>query len=143
MRESHVTMISPAPGFTARVMAKIAERERAQARRRVVIGAGLLAVAATALAALIGGALVVIAVVFAANSDVILGSVIALAPFVTTGTALVEALWISVTVVAHNVSAAQVLAYALAVLVLTLVWVRVVAGSSPRLLTLTVGGFRK
>ena len=143
MRTQHMTMISPAPGFTARVMAKIVERERAQARRRAAIGAGLLVAAAAALVALLGGVLVAVGFVFATNSDVILGSLIALAPFVTTCTTLIEALWISVTLVAHKVSVVQMLAYALGVFVLTLLWVRVVAGSSQHLLTLTVGGLRK
>ena len=143
MRTQHMTMISPAPGFTARVMAKIVERERAQARRRAAIGAGLLVAAAGALVALLGGVLVVVGFVFATNSDVILGSLIALVPFVTTCTTLIEALWISVTVVSANIGAVHMLAYALGVFVLTLLWVRVVAGSSQHLLTLTVGGLRK
>jgi hypothetical protein len=50
--EMRFAMIAPAPGFTNRVMARLAERERARARQRAMIGSALLVGAAIAMLAL-------------------------------------------------------------------------------------------
>ena len=139
----HAIMVAPAPGFTDRVMTRIKARERARARRWGVLGAGLLFLAAGVISVLLGGVLLGLLAIVATNPDVVLTVFVSLTPLVDFGTTVAEALWISLTVVASNVSAVQLLAFAMSVFVLTLVWVRVVSGSSLHLLTQTVGGFGK
>ncbi len=139
----HAIMVAPAPGFTDRVMTRIQARERARARRWGVLGAGLLFLAAGIVSVLLGGVLLGLLAIAATNPDVVLTVFVSLTPLVDFGTTLAEALWIALTVVASNVSAVQLLAFAASVFVLTLVWVRVVSGSSLHLLTQTVGGFGK
>lgn len=139
----HASMVSPAPGFTARVMVRIQARERARARRWGVLGAGLLFLAAGIVSVLLGGVLLGLLAIAAANPDVFLTVVVSLTPLLDFGTTLAEALWISLAVVASNISAVQMLAFAASVFMLTLVWVRVVSGSSLHLLTQTVGGIGK
>ena len=146
MREAqfrHASMMAPAPGFTARVMARIEARERARARRWAMIGASLMFLAAGIVSVLLGGVLLGLLAIVVMNPDVFLTVLVSLTPLVDFGTTVAEALWVSIGVVAANVSAVQMLGFALGVLALTLVWVRMVSGSSLRLLTQTVGGFEK
>lgn len=139
----YASMVAPAAGFTARVMARIQEQERARARRWGVLGAGLLFLAAGVVSVLLAGVLLGLLAIAATNPDVVFTVVVSLTPLVDFGTTVAEALWISLAVVASNISAVQLLAFAASVFVLTLVWVRVVSGSSLHLLTQTVGGFGK
>lgn len=135
---NHATMVAPAAGFTARVMARIEERERAQARRRVMLGAGLLVVAASTLLALIGVALASLLAVLAASPDTTIRMIMTLSP---SAFALLEAMWVALAAIVRSADSAPMLAYALGVFALTLVWARVVMGfPSPR--TISVGGSR-
>ncbi|HEX7589024.1 MAG TPA: hypothetical protein VF478_11970, partial [Anaerolineae bacterium] len=52
-RIDQAQMASPSAGFASRVMARIEERERAQARRRTAIGVGLIALVVISLFALV------------------------------------------------------------------------------------------
>ncbi len=139
----HATMVSPAPGFTIRVMARIEARERARARRQAIVGAGLLFLATGVVSALLAGLLLSVLGIVLMNPDVFIATLVSLTPLVDFVTTIAEALWIAVGVLAENISAAQMLTFALGVLALTLLWVRVVTGSPLRLLTLPVGGFEK
>jgi hypothetical protein len=136
-------MVSPAPGFTARVMARLEARERAQARRRAVIGAGLLVVAASALLAFVGMALASWLSVVMERPSTIVSLVVALSPVADRLLALLEALWVAAIALARSVDSVAMLAYALAVLAFTLLWARVALGSFQ--LTsdkMTLGGLR-
>jgi hypothetical protein len=123
-------------GFTARVMARIEERERAQARRQAMLGAGLLVVAASALLAFSGVALASLLAVLAASPDTTIRMIMTLSP---SAFALLEAMWVALAAIVRRADSAPMLVYALGVFALTLVWARVVMGlPSPR--TISVGG---
>ncbi len=126
-RFAHATMIAPAPGFTARTMARIQTFERARARRRAMIGAGLLVIAAVA--ALLVALLwigVFVAQVIATPSALV--AVMNTSGFLAdlAGT-VVNALWISA-VAFVLADTTQLLVYALFVCGLLLLWLRVVGG---------------
>ncbi len=135
MREQQMmrpTMVSPAPGFTARVMAELAVRERARARRRALFGAGMLLVAPLALmlfASVSIGSLVALVI---ANPDVIVTVLVTLAQTADVISAFVGAGWTVVTVLGREVTFVQVVAFAVAVVGMTLLWVRVVGSSYQR-----------
>lgn len=120
-------MISPAPGFTARVMARIEERQRAEAQRRAWIGVGLLVIAAAIpLAALVAWLLQLLSGLYIIP-DVAVQLLVTLLPYALAlgefGLALL------------SLQGIQLLGYALFVLGLTFVWAHIVAGSSQRQLT--------
>ncbi len=124
------TMIAPAPGFTTRVMARIAERERATARRRAMFGVGLLVAAAAGLLALVVGLLLLIASSAVDVPDMVASAWVALAPVFDVFSPVAEALWVSSVAFAENVSMAPMLAYALMVVAITILWARLVTGST-------------
>ncbi len=139
-KDQRFTMMSPSNRFTPRVMARIDERERAQARRRAVIGAGLLVAAAIAL-------LVLIVISIAAWIDVLLASpgaifttLLAVSPLIGE---LLEAAWVVATALLRNMNGSLMLAYALSVLGLTVLWARVATGTFQSPLKIKVGGQRK
>ncbi len=136
-------MIAPAPGFTARVMARVAERERATARRRAMLGVGLLVAVAAVLLALVGGLLLLIALSGVDVPDMFVSVWVALAPVLDVFSPVVEALWVSTVAFADNVSMAPVLVYALAVAVMTVLWARLVTGSTQLLPHLILTGEQK
>ncbi len=123
-------MMAPAPGFTGRVMARIAERERGAARRRAMLGIGLLVAAAAVLLALVLGLLLLIALTPIDLPDMLASGWVALAPVLDLFSPIAEALWVSTVAFADNVSMAPVLVYALAVATITVLWARVVTGST-------------
>ncbi len=139
-RFSHAIMASPSAGFTSRVMSRIAERERARARRRALIGAGLLVAAATAAFALI-------AIWVAAWISALLVSPGAILISLLTVASLAGELWEALSVaslaILRNVNGVTLLAYALIVLLLTVVWARMVTGPLQQPLPISVGGQRK
>ncbi len=139
----HATMVSPVPGFTGRVMARIEARERVRARRQAAIGAGLLFLATGVVSVLLGSVLLWFLAIAVTNPDIFLTVLVSLTPLLDFATTVADALWIAVGAVADNISMAQMLGFALSVFALTLLWVRVVAGTPQRLLTQRVGGFEK
>ena len=139
--ETRVTMASPSAGFTTRVMARLEERERLQARRRSMIGATLLVVAVATVLALVGIWLVSwIALI--ARPEAILPMAMAFATLFGGWARLLEGLWIAITVILQNLGELPLLVYACVVLAMTAVWVQVVTGSFQRLLTIRMGGLR-
>lgn len=143
MREQssrHVTMAVPAPGFTSRVMTRIQERERRAARRRALAGACLLALAGF-VPIVLGGFVFVDALTdMSSHADLLTSGFVLLSPALSLAETIVMALWLGSTAV-MTVGSGQLLAYAIAVLALTLLWVRVAGGSfqlSPH--TVDMGG---
>jgi len=123
------TMLSPAPGFTARVMTRIETYERARARQRALLGALLLVLAALVVVAL--GALSLAWWVFAlaAQADGVTSIVIALAAALDNARIVLDVFWNAGMTVARNVHDAVWIAYALLAVTLTMVWARVAIGA--------------
>lgn len=126
--ETRFTLMSPAAGFTSRVMARIAEHERAQAQRRAVIGAVLLVLAAIAILVFVALWLISVVAVFVATPSVLVAALNAFALLAFWVGKFFESLWTVVFLIAQNVGAVEMLALAVVVITLTAVWVRVVAG---------------
>ena len=126
--ETPFTMMAPSPGFTSRVMARLTERERAQARRRALIGSVLLVGAAVAILTL--GVLWCISAAefFLTMPNVLVATVDALASLAFWSALFFESLWSVALLIAQNVGAVEMLALAVTVMGLTVLWVRVVAG---------------
>ncbi len=126
--ETRFTMMTPAAGFTSRVMAHIAEYERAQARRRALIGSALLVIAAGVILILVAGWLIawVSALITTPSALVSLWSTLVTLVFWTRK--FIEIVWAAATVVSDQVDANQLLMLGIGVLALTLIWVRVVIG---------------
>ena len=148
-RFHHAQMVSPSAGFTARVMARLEERERARARQRAMIGVGLLVAAAVAFVAVTTLWVAAWINALLASPSAILATVQTISPLLG---GLAEALWIAAAAILRAVNSVQMLAYALIVLALTAIWARVVThaqnagastGPSKFALTLSVGGQRK
>jgi hypothetical protein len=126
--ETRFTMIAPNAGFTSRVMARIAEHERAKARQRALIGSALLVIAAIIILALVALWLVSWVAVLVSMPQLavaVLGALATLAFWV--GVAL-NACWVAVGAIAENIGAVQMVVLALVVFALTMVWMRVVVG---------------
>ncbi len=131
MREQmsrHVTMVTPAPGFTMRVMARIQERERQAARRRALVGAGLLALAGVAPFVLVGIGLASLWIVLSSAPDWLTSGIVAVSPALDLVGTILTALWLAGGAIV-SLGSAQIVVYALVVLALTLLWVRVAGGS--------------
>lgn len=126
--ETRFTWMTPAPGFTSRVMARIAEHERAQARRRAVIGSVLLVLAAIAVLGLVARWLVSVASVVITTPSILVAVVNACAALMFWAAKFAKLLWTVALIVAQNVGAVELLALAVAVVTLTAIWVRVVSG---------------
>jgi len=137
--ETRFTMISPSAGFTARVMTRIEARERAQARRRAVIGAGLLVAAAVALFTLIAIWFASLVGSLLSNPAAIAATVQAVLPVVD----LLDAFRVAAFAILRNVNGMILLAYALGVLVLTTLWAEIATGTFRFPLTILAGGQRK
>ncbi len=136
------TMAAPAPGFTVRVMARIEQYERVQARRRSILGAAVLLGAASVPFLALGYLLVSFGLQLLASPGVFLGGILAFGPVVEIVSSLIEALVVSATTLAR-VGSVQMFLFAVVVCSLTFLWAAIVHGSfqwSPR--TLSVGGSR-
>ncbi len=134
---NHAKMVSPSAGFTRRVLARIDERERAQARRRAVIGTGLLIAVASALFALFGLWVAAWISALLASPSAIFTMLTAVSPMLGD---LLDALWVAALAILQNVNGMMLLAYASVVLALTVVWARVAAGPFQRPSTISLGG---
>jgi len=131
-------MVSPAPGFTNRVMARLAERERARARRRAMIGSALLVGAAIAMLALAAWQFAA-AWVLITNPQTLIALWNAFQTLTFWLGVLLNAFWITANVVAANLDPLQTLTCALAVFALTMLWARAVTGSFQLSLNYTRG----
>ena len=136
-KEQRFTMMSPSAGFASRVMARIEERERARARRRALIGAGLLVAAALALFAFAGFQVAAWIGALLASPDAIFTTLVAVSPVLGD---LVNALWVAALAILQNTNGVMLVAYASFVLALTIVWARVVTGPFQPSSTVSLGG---
>ncbi len=116
-------MVAPAPGFTNRVMARWAERERARARRRALVGASVLVGAVSVI--LLFAAVQLACVVWTGRHLVLSASLNALEAL-TLG---LGALWLVAKKMIFSLDLLHALVGALAVFALTMLWTRVVTGS--------------
>ena len=73
-------MVSPSVGFASRVMERIEERERAQARRRTAIGVGLIAAVVVSVFALIALWVAAWLSALVASPEAILTTILAVSP---------------------------------------------------------------
>jgi uncharacterized membrane protein len=138
--DTSFTMVAPNAGFTSRVLARIAEHERAQARRRALIGSAVLVVFALTVLALVGWWLFSWVAVFVTTPQLIVSVINALATVAFWAGVALNGLGTAVSLVAQSVGVPQMLSLAMIVCVLTMLWLRVVVGSSLSSQTLTVGG---
>ena len=130
-------MVSPAMGFTSRVMAQIEARERVRARQRMVIGLGLIAAVVTVLFALVAIWVVGWLGALAANPDAIVTTILAVSPLAGDW---LEALQVAAIAVLQNTSGLILLVYALAVLGLTTLWAEIATGTFQPSLQANWGG---
>jgi uncharacterized membrane protein len=139
--ETKFTMMSPAPGFTSRVMMRLAERERAQARRRAMLGSALLVIVAVVILALVAWWFIAMLSTFVSAPSVIVAVLNALATLMLWVSKFFEMMWTAASVVAQSIDPVSILGLAVAVFAVTLVWVRLVIGPfQPSSNTLLVGG---
>ncbi len=124
------TMVAPRAGFTSRVMARIAEHERAKARRRAMIGSALLIAFALIVLALIALWFVSWIVVFVTTPQLIVSLLNAFGTIVFWGSVVIGAVSDAGQAIASSIGIPQLAGLAITVCVLTVVWLRVVAGSS-------------
>lgn len=139
-RLNHAKMVSPSTGFASRVMARIDECERAQARRRAVIGVGLLVAAAVALLALVAIWIAGWISAVLASPEAIVTTALAVSPLAGDW---LDALRIAAFAILQNVNIVILLVYALGVLALTTLWAEIATGTFQPSLKVYVGGQRK
>lgn len=128
MMNSPKTMLSPQPGFTARVMTRLAERERASQRRCALIGALILVVVALGVLAFIAFSLAFWIAAFIAQPGAFATALAALAPLAERARVLMDALWIAVSAIARGTNNLAPIVFALSVLLLTMLWAQIVFG---------------
>jgi hypothetical protein len=127
--ETRVTMVAPSAGFSTRVMARIEEHERSQARQRAWIGAILLAAIVTSVFVLVALWLASWIISIVATPSTIAPIIRAITILMGDGGSLVQATWGAITTIARNVSDGSLLVYALVVLGMTALWAYVASGS--------------
>lgn len=125
------TMIAPAPGFSERVMARIAEREARVARRRAFAGITLLLLVSAIPVLLVGAGFVSATLLALTTPETLLSAALTVALLAMDASSVIEALVISASVAVEAVRL-EIIVYAVVVLGLTLFWMRVI-GSSPQL----------
>jgi hypothetical protein len=128
MMQSHKTMIAPAPGFTARVMARIEEREQVRVRQRAMLGALVLIVAAIIVLATMIAVLVALIATFATSPSTFTSLVSVFAFIAERINVVLDALWTAMLVVTQNVDASIWVGYACVAFAVTLLWTRVAMG---------------
>ncbi len=142
--QDRFVMISPAPGFTTRVMTRLAERERVRARRRALIGSALLVGAAIAVILFVAFELASVGWLLITNPQVIITLPSAVGVIAFWVNKVIEAFWIAANAIANNLDPTPVALGAVMIFALTMLWVRVVTGSFQlSLSTNHVGGLRK
>ncbi len=136
--ETRLTLIAPPPGFTHRVMTRIAEHERAQARRQAMLGSALLVFAVLGLIGLVVSVVLVWFIALASHPASMMAVVTTVAPMAFDLGSLGEALWVAVVTVMPHVDSVMLVGFATMAFALTFVWARVVTGSfqlSPRIIS--------
>lgn len=122
------TMWSPAPGFTARVMTRIEDYERARARQRAWLGVILLVVAAIVVGVLVVLTVALWVAALAEQPSIVSTVVTVCVSLFGRARIVLEAFWVAGMTIARNVSALIWIAYALLAVALTMVWTRVAVG---------------
>lgn len=140
--QQRFVMIAPAPGFTNRVMTRLAERERARARRRAMIGSALLGGVIVVLFARVVEQLAAVAWTLITNPQTLIALWEGFEMLAFWSGAFVNAIWVAVNVLAATLEPLPILTGALTIFALTLLWTRVVAGSF-QCSSNYVGGFGK
>lgn len=128
--ENLFTMLKPRAGFTSRVMTRIAEHERAQAKRRAMIGSALLVAFALMVLALIALWLFSWIAVFVTTPQLIVSLLNAVSTILFWSGVLMGAVSDVVQAIAGTIGIPQMFGLAMTVCALTAVWLRVVAGPS-------------
>lgn len=124
------TMVAPRAGFTSRVMARIAEHERAKARRRAMIGSALLVVFALIVLALLVLWLVSWIAVFVTTPQLIVSLLNTLGTILFWGGVAMNGVTDAAGIISRNIGLPQLFGLAMTVCALTALWLRVVAGPS-------------
>jgi len=124
------TMVAPSAGFSSRVMARIAEHERAQAKRRAMIGSALLIAFALIVLALIAFWLFSWIVVLVTMPQLIVSLLNAVGTILFWSGVVIGAVSDTAEAFASNIGIPQMFGLAMTVCALTAVWLRVVAGPS-------------
>ena len=139
--EKRFTMISPQPGFTARVMTRVAEQERTQTRR-AWLGSALLVIAAIAILSAIVWWIASWVSVFVTTPQLLVALINAFVTLAFWTTKFAQVVW-DVALTVADKSGALMPVLALVAFALTIVWVRVVAGPFRRIpQKQIVGGLR-
>jgi hypothetical protein len=133
-------MVSPSAGFAYRVMARIAERERAQARQRTALGIGLIAAVAVGLFASVAFWVVGWLSALAASPEAVVTTFLAVSPLAGDWLDVVRVAGVAIL---QNMNGAILLVYAFGVLALTTLWAEIATGSFQPSLQFTWGGKRK
>ncbi len=131
------SMLTPAPGFTTRVLSRIETYEHARARRRALIGAIVLVVAAMLLIAFVAFSLATWLFAFADQPSIVTTLVTMLVGMFDRARIVFDAFWVAGVTIGRQVDQAVWVAYAVLALALTMLWTRVVVGL-PRFASITV-----
>lgn len=131
------SMLTPAPGFSTRVMSRIETYERARARRRALIGAIVLVVAAMIVIALVAFSLATWLFALADDPGIVAKIVTVLVGVFQRARIVFDAFWVAGVTIERQVDQVVWVGYAVLVLALTMVWTRVVVGL-PRFASITV-----
>ncbi len=122
------TMVSPPSGFANRVMERVETYKRARARRHAFITIGMFVFALFGSLTLLGFELVSQVETIPTLPSQALQLVIIVASLVEQAFTLFGALWLSVTIIASSINSLLLVAYASAVVSLTILWFRVAFG---------------
>lgn len=133
----HKTMLSPTPGFTVRVMTRIEAYERARARRRALLGIGLLVVAALIVSAFIMVSLALWVSALAEQPSLVSTAVTTFVSLFGHARVVLDAFWVAGLTIARNVNEVVWIGYALLAVGLTMVWTRVAVGF-PRFASISI-----
>lgn len=133
----HKTMLSPTPGFTVRVMTRIEAYERARARRRALLGIGLLVVAALIVSAFIIFSLALWVSALAEQPSLVSTAVTTFVSLFGHARVVLDAFWVAGLTIARNVNEVVWIGYALLAVGLTMVWTRVAVGF-PRFASISI-----
>ena len=139
--ETRFTMVAPSAGFTSRVMTRISEKERAKAKRRALIGSAVLIAFALSVLALILWWLASWVAVLVSMPQLIVSLINAFATVAFWAGIALNGLSVAVSVVAENIGLPQMLSLAAVVCALTVLWLRIVSGSTLTFQTI-IGGSR-
>ena len=133
-------MVSPSAEFASRVMARIEERERAQARRRMAIGVGLIALVVISLSTLAALRITTWLGALIASPEAIMTALLTVSPLAGDW---LDAVRVAGIALLQNVNLTALLVYALGVVALTTLWAEIATGTFQPSLQVNWGGKRK